>query len=339
MNKKILWGAGIAAGVIILAVICIVIFTKKQEPKGDLGTNPGPNGANANQPSAEESIQQDIMLLTGIEGSPSGIAVMNGNVLLVTDTFHKTVWEIRDGKASLIAGQSGPEDAYGEPLGGYHDAPLSEARFQKPWGVAKYLDGWAVSDSKNQVIRYFDGQLVRTAAYKDSEKTLVNPTGLSSDDQGNLYIADAGANAIYKMDQEGILTMVADGFNAPNGVCYSNGKLYVADTGNHRICAIENGLIQIVAGGKEGFRDGEVSQSCFQNPQGVTVGEDGLIYVADTGNSSIRVIKDGSVKTLLTCSNESTWPVAPIALTPYQGKLAVADQFSGVIFLMPYDKN
>ncbi|MBP5732722.1 MAG: SMP-30/gluconolactonase/LRE family protein, partial [Lachnospiraceae bacterium] len=148
----------------------------------------------------------------------------------------------------------------------------------------------------------------------------------------------AGADMVYKMDTKGILTPLADGFNGPCGVCWSNGSLYVADTGNHRICVIENGLIRVFAGSREGFRDGTAEESCFQNPQGVTVGEDGNVYVADTGNSAIRVIKDGEVKTLLNCTDDSTWPVAPVSLAPYKGGLVVVDDFAGVVFTMPYVK-
>ena len=98
-------------------------------------------------------------------------------------------------------------------------------------------------------------------------------------------------------------------------------------------------MVSVLAGGKEGFRDDILANACFQNPQGVAVGEDGNVYVADTGNSAVRVIAGGEVKTLITCGAENTWPVAPIALTPYNGGLAVVDAFSGVVFRMPYPTN
>ena len=193
-------------------------------------------------PGTMDGTIEKIQILAGIEGHPSGIAVLEKDTLLVTDTFNKVIWEIRDGEArvlagqaKVLAGQSGPKDLYGEPLGGYSDTTLEEARFQKPWDIAPFLGGWAVSDSENRVIRYFNGEVVRTAAYKNSERLLVNPTGLTADQEGNLYIADAGTGILYRMDEEGILTAVADGFQDPTGLCWSKGILYVADTGNHRI--------------------------------------------------------------------------------------------------------
>jgi hypothetical protein len=56
---------------------------------------------------------------------------------------------------------------------------------------------------------------------------------------------------------------------------------------------------QILAGtGDAGFENGPVAQAQFNNPQAVAVGPDGSIYVADTGNHSIRVIANGVVSTL-----------------------------------------
>lgn len=338
-NKKMLIIGGIAVAVILIVILCIVIAHHKKKTE----ENADPGGLfmyiQKDQPPANKTVTKEAKAIAGIEGSPRGVAVMADGSLLVSDARSKVLWSVKEGSVTKLAGKIGPEGADGEPMGGYNDAYRTEAKFGKPWGVAQFLGGWAVSDSKNRVIRYYNGNEVRTAAYEGSERTLMNPSGLASDEDGTLYIADAGADAVYKMDVAGIMTMVADGFSSPCGLCWSKGILYVADTGNHRICSIENGLVSVVAGGKAGFRDGSATECCFQNPQGVTVGEDGLIYVADTGNSAIRVIKDGTVETLLTLRDDSTWPVAPIDLTPYQDGIAVVDEFSGVVFWMPYVKD
>ena len=339
-NKKTWIIGGIAAAVVLIMILCIVIAHNNKKKAEREKANTGVVSTEVKKPPVDEAVTLETKAIAGIEGSPCGVAVRKDGSLLVTDSRSKVLWSVKNGTATVIAGKIGPDGANGEPMGGYSDAWRTEAKFAKPWGVASFLDGFAVSDSKNQVIRYYGGDQVRTAAYKGSERTLINPAGLTSDDKGNLYVADAGADAIYKMDQQGIMTMVADGLSSPSDVCWSNGILYVADTGSHRILSIQNGLVSIVAGSTAGFRDGSAEESCFQNPQGVTVGEDGQIYVADTGNSAIRVIKkDGTVKTLIALSDDSTWPVAPIDLTPYQGGLVVVDEFSGVVFQMPYVKD
>ena len=64
------------------------------------------------------------------------------------------------------------------------------------------------------------------------------------------------------MDQYGILSLVADGFESPSGLCWDDGALYVADTGNHRICKVEQGLVSILAGGKVKPDRPEVKSLC-----------------------------------------------------------------------------
>ena len=85
------------------------------------------------------------------------------------------------------------------------------------------------------------------------EATFNGPWGMDFDDEGNLYIADAGNHAIRKIDKEGMVTTFAGG----------NGG---------------------------GYKDGVVETSQFNNPTDVTLSVDGLVYVADRGNYRIRCI-------------------------------------------------
>lgn len=81
------------------------------------------------------------------------------------------------------------------------------------------------------------------------------------------------------------------------------GNLYVADRGNHSIRKIApNGTITTFAGanGIPGSADGTLSAARFNLPSGVAVDplNDDLIYVADTGNQTIRKITGGRVTTI-----------------------------------------
>lgn len=60
---------------------------------------------------------------------------------------------------------------------------------------------------------------------------------------------------------------------------------------------LQRGTVDTLTGG-EGFQDGSFGDARFEQPKGVTVGPDGTIYVADTGNHRIRVIRQGQVFTL-----------------------------------------
>jgi protocatechuate 3,4-dioxygenase beta subunit len=79
-----------------------------------------------------------------------------------------------------------------------------------------------------------------------------------------------------------------------------DGALYVADADNHRIFKVTPaGRATVLAGSVEGKRDGTGAQARFRRPQGVAVGPDGTVYVADTGNHRIcKVTQGGVVSTL-----------------------------------------
>jgi sugar lactone lactonase YvrE len=90
-------------------------------------------------------------------------------------------------------------------------------------------------------------------------------------------------------------------FNNPNGVAVdASGNAYVADTRNHTIRKITpGGVVTTWAGsaGNAGSADGTGSAARFHGPHGVAVDASGTVYVADSGNSTIRKINPGGVVT------------------------------------------
>ena len=70
-------------------------------------------------------------------------------------------------------------------------------------------------------------------------------------------------------------------------------------------------------------------QAAFSAPQGVAVGADGSVYVADTGNGAVRVIRGGTVTTL-TAGGLMT----PRGLLLQGGSLYVCDPFARKIFVI-----
>lgn len=68
-------------------------------------------------------------------------------------------------------------------------------------------------------------------------------------------------------------------------------RLYIADSNHHRIVVtdLDGGVIRIV-GGERGFRDGAPDRVAFAGPQGMALGPDGAVFVADTLNNTIRRI-------------------------------------------------
>jgi sugar lactone lactonase YvrE len=140
---------------------------------------------------------------------------------------------------------------------------------------------------------------------------LNNPLGIAVDKAGNVYIADSGNHRIRVLSADGTIVTVAgsgtagfsgDGhpatsaqLNQPSGVALdSAGNLYIADTGNNRVRRVaKDGTISTIAGtAAAGYSgDGSLATTAKLNgPKGVVVDAAGSVYVADSGNGSVRQI-------------------------------------------------
>jgi hypothetical protein len=161
-----------------------------------------------------------------------------------------------------------------------------------------------------------DGWQTGTApgAGGSGDREFSGPQGLAVDENGNLYVADTGNHRICKWDAEGNAQGWIGGgvdgwqtggassagtdqrsFTNPADVAVdSAGNIFVADTGNHRICKWSPGGDSLgwIGDGATGWQSGEAplattSYAGFDSPQGLGLEEDGDIYVADTGNHRI----------------------------------------------------
>ncbi len=146
-----------------------------------------------------------------------------------------------------------------------------------------------------------------------------DPAGrIAFDSAGALYFADTSNGLIRKIDAAGMVTRFAgqapvggvpqlgyagDGgpalsaqLNNPVDLAFdSDGSLYVSDVYNHCIRAISPaGVITTAAGtcGAAGNAGdgGPASSARLKRPYGVEI-SDGVLYIADTGNNTIRSVK------------------------------------------------
>jgi sugar lactone lactonase YvrE len=127
------------------------------------------------------------------------------------------------------------------------------------------------------------------------------PAGLAADTLGNVYVADAGNNLIRKISPAGVVTTLAgpEGFNGPNSLAVdAAGNVYVTDAGNNQIKKITPaGVVSVLAGnGTQGVEDGIGTAASFNHPSGIVVDNNGVLFIADSGNNTIRMIAaDGTV--------------------------------------------
>jgi thiol-disulfide isomerase/thioredoxin len=151
------------------------------------------------------------------------------------------------------------------------------------------------------------------------ESALAQPSGITTDGK-NLYFADSEVSSIRIAalpPGDTVSTVVGKGLfdfgdidgvgdtvrlQHPLGVVYLNGKLYVADTYNHKIKEMEISKREsrTYAGSRDrGTRDGDRKQAQFNEPGGISATSTAL-FVADTNNHLIRRIElaNGKVSTL-----------------------------------------
>lgn len=179
--------------------------------------------------------------------SPTGLAADRDSNVYVADTMNQCIRKIDfNGNSSLLAGIPGQA--------GFQDGAGQQAMFNEPMGLDIDQEGnLYVADSGNNCIRKITPQgevstLVGTPLKGEGEEepdgeqgegTLSRPTGICVTKEA-LFIADTDNNAV-KMFSQGKLTTVADeedGLSRPYDVGYQDGKLYIADTHNHRILGI-----------------------------------------------------------------------------------------------------
>ena len=250
---------------------------------------------------------------------PFGITTDPAGNAYVADTSNHVIRKISpDGEVKIFAGSLG--------VAGSADGQGGAASFNFPNSVATdVLGNLYVADVYNHLIRKITpGGLVSTLAGTAGASGSADgtgaaarffyPNGVATDSSGNIFVADSSNSTIRKITTGGVVTTFAglplqvgsaDGagtaarFFYPFGVATdSAGYVYVADTNNHTIRIITPaGGVSTLAGTAHvfGSADGTGSAALFNLPNGVATDAAGNVYVADSGNSTIRKINTAGV--------------------------------------------
>ena len=227
--------------------------------------------------------------------APAGVTVI-GDDLFVSDTGNNTVRKVT---ASGVV------------------TSLTGSVFNGPRGIVAVGTDLYVADSENHAIRKvtsagvvtpFAGSDAGVEGFANGTGTAARfrmPKGIATDGSF-LYVADTGNHAVRKIDigSAAVTTVAGDGtpglptdtpsrFRSPEGIAFLGGNIYVADTGNHAVQKVTPaGVATNFAGssaGVSGSVDDTGTAARFHTPRGIA-GVDPFLYVADTGNHTVRRI-------------------------------------------------
>ena len=131
------------------------------------------------------------------------------------------------------------------------------------------------------------------------------PQGIGLDAAGNIYVADGGNFRIRKVTPAGVVTTFA-GIGPLQLISDvkldAAGNVYATDTMQNVIWKISPaGTIALFAGtlNTVGGADGTGAAAQFNSPGGMAIDANGTIYVADSGNNTIRKVTAGGVVTTI----------------------------------------
>lgn len=224
------------------------------------------------------------------------------------------------GMVSTVAGT-------GEPGFSGDGGPAIRAQLRQPHSIEFDARGALyICDIGNHRVRRVDlntGRITTLAGTGLREPTpdgaafaavpLNGPRTLGFDAEGNLWLALREGNQVFRLDLErGTIHHVAgtgaQGFSGnggpakeatlsgPKGLAVgSNGNIYLADTESHsiRMIDVRRGTLELIAGtGEKGDGPEPDPLRCrLARPHGVFVDRDGSVFIGDSDNHRVRVIR------------------------------------------------
>lgn len=256
---------------------------------------------------------------------PQGMALNeSGDVLWVADTENHLIrkLDLKKRMVKTVAGTGGQASwgATGGPgLSTALNSPwdLVEVRGKVYIAMAGSHQLWVFDPAKKEVRPFAGSGREDIADGPLSFSALAQPSGITTDGK-RLFFADSEVSAVRYADlgsPNQVHTLIGEGLfefgdidgayprarlQHPLGVLFHDGKVFLADTYNHKIRLVnpeKKSIETFLGAGKPGI--GTEMQPQFYEPGGLAIARDKL-YIADTNNNAIRVadLKTRKVTTL-----------------------------------------
>lgn len=259
---------------------------RKISPSGEVTTFAGTAGVSGNQNGTGTAATFDF---------PSDVAVDASGNVFVADEFNNSVRKITpSGQVSTYAtGFRFHEGIAVDDLGNVYvtGTDQNDVKMIRPTGEVVTLAGGSGSGSVDGV---------------GSAARFHDPRGIAVDRAGNIYVADTFNDTIRKITPSGNVTTFAgaagqsgtvDGngnnarFVGPVDLAFDDaGNLIVVDAaGTIRKITPSRDVTTIGGAPAKGDVDGAGQNARFNIPEGIAIGPDGRLFIADSGNHAIRV--------------------------------------------------
>ncbi|HET6991005.1 MAG TPA: T9SS type A sorting domain-containing protein, partial [Bacteroidia bacterium] len=276
---------------------------------------------------------------------------LSTGTVYVADTHNNAIRKIRNGTVTTLAGNGTQGDV---------DAQGLNARLYIPTGIQFYNGYIYITDDGNHKIKRVDtlGNVITIAGtgaigHQDGNvlsATFYNPTGLSIDNSGIIYVADYLNHCIRKIsgnqvttyagtlgvsgDQIGAASTAL--FNSPSEVNIDpqGNNLYVSDLLNNKVKVVsQSGTVSLLAGsGVAGFADGTGASAVFNRPSGMLWDLWGNIIIVDGLNYRIRRITTSGVVTTIAGTGAAGINNGPVATATFNGPADISIGPNGEIY-------
>jgi uncharacterized protein (TIGR03437 family) len=203
-----------------------------------------------------------------------------------------------------------------------------KARLNHPSGVAADASGnLYIADRDNHRIRRVSPEGIITTVAGTGERgdsgdlgpatkaQLNQPSSVTADAAGNLYIADTGNHRVRRVTPLGQILPVAPAVSPVYAVADAAGAVYIADAGAGKILkATSGGQIITLAQG-------------LQSPHGVALDKSGVLYFTETGAGRVRKLMADPAGIL--DAGDRVWSIPRGIAIDDAGNLYVADSGLG----------